>query len=73
MSIASPVPIRDLPERLTQGELAAHWRVSIRTLERWRAAGVGPAWMKLERRVLYRSEDILAFEAARTRDAEPAS
>lgn len=47
---------------LTQKELARHWTISHRTLERWRWAGEGPAYMKIGGRVVYRSEDILAFE-----------
>ena len=52
---------------LTQAELAARWRVSPRTLDRWREQGKGPAWMKLNGRILYRTEDVLAFERARLR------
>lgn len=48
--------------RLTQQELAARWRVSVRTLERWNHAGTGPVLMKLNGRILYRLEDVLAFE-----------
>lgn len=55
----------NLPARLTQDELAAFWRVSPRTLERWRARGRGPAWIRLEGRVLYRLEDVCAYERAR--------
>lgn len=54
----------DLPTRLTEQELARHWRVSSRTLQRWREAGSGPAWFKLNGRVLYASSDILQFEEA---------
>jgi hypothetical protein len=50
---------------LTEAELATRWRRSPRTLERWRAAGTGPVWLRLNGRVLYRVEDVLAFEAAR--------
>lgn len=53
-----------LPPRLTEDELAQHWRLTRRTLQRWRAAGKGPAWMRLGGRVLYRLEDVRAFEAA---------
>lgn len=54
-------------QHLTQPELAERWRVSGRTLERWRCAGTGPAWLHLNGRVLYRMSDVLAFEAARLR------
>ena len=31
------------------------------TLSRWRCAGKGPTWFKLERSVRYRLEDVLSF------------
>jgi hypothetical protein len=52
---------------LMQAELAQRWRVSSRTLERWRRARTGPAWLQLNGRVLYRLEDVLAFERSRLR------
>ena len=48
--------------RLTQDELADRWRMSPRSLERWRADGFGPEWIKMRGRVLYRIEDVIAFE-----------
>ena len=48
---------------LTPAELAARWRVSPRTLERWRVNGTGPCWLKLCGRVVYRQEDVDLFEA----------
>jgi predicted site-specific integrase-resolvase len=47
---------------LNQGELADRWTVSEATLERWRTAGIGPVFLKLQGRVLYRIEDIEAYE-----------
>ena len=47
---------------LTPGEVADRWRVSPRTLERWRMNGTGPVWLRLTGRVLYRVEDILRYE-----------
>ena len=55
------------PRRLLQAELAERWRVSPRTLERWRVTGTGPAWVQLNGRVLYRLEDVEAFERQRLR------
>jgi predicted site-specific integrase-resolvase len=49
---------------LTQKELARRWSISHRTLERWRWIGEGPHYLKLGGRVIYRLEDITAFEAA---------
>ena len=58
---------------LTQLDLARRWRVSPRTLERWRWLGQGPAYLKLGAVVAYRLEDVEAFEAARLRESTAAS
>ncbi|SFM13690.1 helix-turn-helix transcriptional regulator [Nitrosomonas communis] len=50
-------------KHLSQGELAERWNISEATLERWRSEGMGPVFLKLQGRVLYRLEDIEAFEA----------
>ena len=55
---------------LTQKELARRWAISHRTLERWRWTGEGPDYLKLGGRVIYRLEDITAFEAAALRRSE---
>ena len=55
------------PPYLTQVELAARWRISPRTLERWRWAGEGLPFTKVGGRVLYSLSDIEAYEAAQTR------
>ncbi len=47
---------------LTQYELAKRWHMSQRTLERWRWQGIGPAYLKLGARIVYRSDDIEEFE-----------
>jgi hypothetical protein len=52
---------------LSQRELAERWTISPRTLERWRWLGVGPRFLKLGGRVVYRIADIAAFEAAQVR------
>jgi predicted site-specific integrase-resolvase len=43
---------------VTQSRLADLLAVSERTLERWRVEGIGPAYVKAGRRVLYRMEDV---------------
>ena len=48
---------------LTQRELAARWRLSTKTLDRWRKGVSGPAYLKLHGRVLYRLEDVEDYEA----------
>ena len=49
---------------LDQRGLAERWRVSTRTLEQWRWQGKGPRYLKIGGRVVYRVEDVEAFEAA---------
>ena len=48
-------------------QLAGFLNISIRTLERWRVEGVGPAYVKAGRRVLYRREDVESWLAEGTR------
>jgi len=50
---------------LDQTELAARWRLSPRTLERWRCFKTGPCFFRLGGKVLYSTEDVLAFERRR--------
>jgi len=57
---------------LNQIELAARWNISHRTLERWRWKGEGPQFLKMGGRVVYRLEDVEAFEAAQMRDSTTA-
>lgn len=48
---------------LHQVDLARRWKLSPRTLERWRWLGQGPQHVKVGGRVIYRLEDVEAFEA----------
>ena len=43
-------------------ELSRRWSLSPRTLERWRWMGTGPEFLKIGGRVVYRLEDIEAYE-----------
>jgi hypothetical protein len=56
------------PSHLNQIELARRWKISPRTLERWRWVRQGPAYIKVGGRVVYLLDDVLAFEAANRRD-----
>lgn len=47
---------------LSQIDVAERWQISPRTLERWRWEGAGPIHLKIGGRILYRLEDIEAFE-----------
>lgn len=52
---------------INQAELAERWHISHRTLERWRWLRVGPRYLKLGGRVVYRLEDVEEFEACQLR------
>ena len=53
------------PALLTPAETAALLRVNTRRLERWRANGEGPSFVKMTAKaILYRRSDIEAFIAA---------
>ena len=49
---------------INQIELAGRWRISHRTLERWRWTGEGPKFLKVGGRVVYRISDIEEYEQA---------
>ena len=51
----------------TQAEVAGVLRPSERTLERMRLTGLGPAFVKAGRRVLYRQADLETWVAAQLR------
>ena len=54
-------------QHLDQSNLSRRWRVSPRTLERWRWLKIGPAYVKVGGRVIYRLEDVVAYEMAHLR------
>jgi hypothetical protein len=56
-------------KHLNQIDLARRWRVSPRTLERWRWQKIGPAYLKVGNHVVYRIEDVEAYEAQRRKGA----
>ena len=57
-------PAGEETRHLTQLDLARRWRMSPRTLERWRWLHTGPAYLKLGSVIAYRLVDVEAFEAA---------
>jgi hypothetical protein len=61
---------QSLPDCLDQNDLADRWRISPKTLERWRWLKTGPVYMKIGGRVLYLLEDVLAYEAAQRRGGQ---
>ena len=56
-------------ECMNQLELAVRWRISHRTLERWRWTGEGPKFLKVGGRVVYRLADIEEYEQAIVRSS----
>ncbi len=54
-------------KHFNQKQLAERWGISPKTLERWRWLGQGPKFLKLGGRIVYRLEDIEAFEEQRLR------
>ena len=51
------------PVYLCEADLARRWAKSVRSLQRWRALGYGPAHIRLRGGVRYDIDDIRAFEA----------
>ncbi len=47
---------------MTERQVAFRWKISLKTLRRWRLDGEGPIWHKLFQHVRYHEADILEFE-----------
>lgn len=61
-------PLPDNPEALIPASsLPGHIGIARQTLARWRHEGYGPPYVKLGRRVFYRSGDIKNWVAERSR------
>ncbi len=56
---------------LNESELSDRLRLSVRTLQRWRWSGRGPAYLKLGGRVVYRLVDVEEWEAASRQPRSP--
>jgi predicted site-specific integrase-resolvase len=54
-------------KHLNQIDLACRWDISPRTLERWRWLGQGPRYIKIGGRVVYRLDDVEAYEVQQAR------
>ena len=57
---------------LNQVQLSRRWSISPRTLERWRWLGQGPSYLKVGGRVVYRLDDIEAYETVHLHTASSA-
>lgn len=58
---------------VSEEELAKRWLKSVRTLQRWRRAGSGPAFLQIGGSVFYRASDIVAFEESSRHDGRGGS
>ena len=45
-------------EMLTTRDVSKQYKLTESSLEKWRVAGVGPEYMKLSRKVMYRRTDV---------------
>lgn len=71
MTSTPEVPSAQKPDRpithFNQIDLSRRWKISPRTLERWRWLKQGPAYLRVGGRVVYRLEDVRAFELQQLR------
>ena len=52
--------------RISESQLADYWGVKRNTLQKWRSAGIGPAYIKIGARVIYTKDAIQEYERTRT-------
>lgn len=46
-------------------DLAERWNVQLNTLKKWRWNGRGPCFLKLNGKIVYPLDQVIAFEQAR--------
>lgn len=51
---------------MTTEELSVMLRIAVATLRQWRSEGKGPPWVKVNRAVRYRREDVERWLEERT-------
>ena len=60
----------NLPETTpfwNESQLAQRWKLSLKTLQRWRSEGIGPVFVKMRSSVFYPIGEIILFEHSRRR------
>ena len=59
------------PQFLNPEDLVARWQGTVKetTLSTWRSRGLGPKFVKIGGRVLYRLNDVMIYETRNTRGA----
>jgi len=65
----TPIPSQSEPIVLDEYELAAYWKISVKTVRRWRRELLGPAFCKVGTRSVYPLSEIEAFERRMSRNA----
>ncbi len=50
------------PTWMSEKQLAAYWNISRKTLQRWRAMGRGPTYVRVGKSIRYRQSDAAEFE-----------
>jgi hypothetical protein len=55
---------------IRESDVAERWKKSLRTLQRWRAEGYGPAYLRIGGSIFYRVSDVVAFEDRARRGGE---
>jgi hypothetical protein len=54
----------ELRAYFSEKHLAERWNLSTRTLQRRRASGISPNWIRIGHRVLYPATEIARFESS---------
>lgn len=66
MTFIDPRLFADDPNALMMpGDAAAYLGVSHKTLAKWRDSGIGPQYVRLEKRVRYSKRDIMVWVESR--------
>lgn len=73
-NVVEQISIDDLPDICKPWQVAAAIGISLGTLASWRHTGDGPKYLKCNRLVRYRREDVLSFlkdsEIAHTKEVK---
>ena len=55
---------------VSEPALATRYHKTVRTLQRWRTEGYGPAYLRIGGSIFYRTQDIETFEVSMRKDGE---
>ncbi len=68
----APKPEQRASELIREWQLAERWKMSARTLQRWRTRQLGPSYVSLGRSIRYRLSDVEAYELRGLHDRDRA-